>query len=183
MAIAGTESSALDQLDAAVVITDLDGTVDYWNRRATELYGWTREEATGRNVVDLLAPVSNPEAAGRITELLVSGQKWEGDLEVRRKDGTTVLVHVSDSLLYDRAGAPTGIVGLSFDVTERWRTERRLAVQYGVARALAEADSLGDAAPEVLRAICASVGWQFGALWILDQAARVLRCVDVWRAE
>ena len=41
---------------------------------------------------------------GRIMEILVSGQRWEGDFEVRRKDGSGVLVHVSDSLLYDPAG-------------------------------------------------------------------------------
>src|SRR5205807_8257730 len=45
------------------------------------------------------------------------------------------------------------------------------------------AESLAEAAPGIPEAICGTVGWQFGALWTLDPAERVLRCVDVWRAE
>jgi len=183
VALAHTESSVLDQLDAAVVVTDLSGLIAQWNRAATQLYGWTRDEAVGRNVVDLLVPVSNQEAAGRITEIIVSGQRWEGDFEVRRKDGTGVLVHVSDSLIYDQAGTPTGIIGLSFDITERWRAERRLAVQYGVAQALAEAETLEEAAPKILRTIGANIGWDVTILWRVDARGSVIRCVEVWSTE
>src|SRR5205814_1652444 len=163
--------------------TNLDGIVTEWNRAAHQLYGWSRDEALGRNVVDLLVPMSNQEAAGRIMEILVSGQRWEGDFEVQRKDGSAVLVHVSDSLLYDQAEAPIGIIGLSFDITERRRAERRLAVQYGVAQVLADAETLEEAAPEILRTIGENIGWDVTTLWRVDPRGSVARCVEVWSAE
>ena len=57
---------------------------------------------------------------------------------------------------------------------------RRLHAQYATARALAESASLLEAAPKVLQAICETLGWEHGALWRVDPAARVLRCVETW---
>jgi PAS domain S-box-containing protein len=61
---------------------------------------------------------------------------------------------------------------------ERGRAERRLQTQYAVTRALAESDRLRDAAPEVLRAVCESLGWEIGALWRVEGEA--MRCVETW---
>ena len=57
---------------------------------------------------------------------------------------------------------------------------RRLHAQYATTRALAESASLREAAPRILRAICETLGWEHGALWRVDPAARVLRCVETW---
>jgi PAS domain S-box-containing protein len=57
---------------------------------------------------------------------------------------------------------------------------RRLHAQYATTRALAESASLNEAAPRVLQAICESLGWEHGALWHVDAAAQVLRCLEVW---
>ena len=57
---------------------------------------------------------------------------------------------------------------------------RRLHAQYETARALAESASLLEAAPKILQAICETLGWEHGALWRVDPAARVLRCVEIW---
>lgn len=59
---------------------------------------------------------------------------------------------------------------------------RRLHAQYATARALEESTSLLEAAPRILRAICESLGWEHGGLWRVDDAARVLRCVETWHA-
>ncbi len=59
---------------------------------------------------------------------------------------------------------------------------RRLHAQYATTRALAESTSLREAAPKVLEAICETLGWEHGALWRVDAAAGVLRCVETWTA-
>jgi two-component system, sensor histidine kinase and response regulator len=59
---------------------------------------------------------------------------------------------------------------------------RRLHAQYATTRALAESTSLREAAPKVLRAICETLEWEHGALWRVDPAASVLRCVEIWNA-
>jgi signal transduction histidine kinase/CheY-like chemotaxis protein len=63
------------------------------------------------------------------------------------------------------------------------RAERRLAAQYRATRVLADSPNLARAAPEILRAICETLGWEFGAMWKVDESADVLRCSDVWHAD
>jgi PAS domain S-box-containing protein len=60
------------------------------------------------------------------------------------------------------------------------RANQRLATQDAVTRALADADSLDAAAPNILRAICAYLQWEVGGLWYVDSQERVLRCSAVW---
>jgi PAS domain S-box-containing protein len=63
-------------------------------------------------------------------------------------------------------------------VDDNWR----LQVQYDVTRALAESDTLADAAPALLRAIGEKLRWAWGAVWQADSAAGVLRCVGTWNS-
>ncbi|MDE3088487.1 MAG: PAS domain S-box protein [Chloroflexota bacterium] len=66
------------------------------------------------------------------------------------------------------------------DITERKQAERRQAAQHAVTRALAESDTLSEATPKILQAVCESAGWQVGAMWGIDHTVDLLRCVDVW---
>jgi two-component system sensor histidine kinase/response regulator len=49
-----------------------------------------------------------------------------------------------------------------------------------IARALAEAATLADAAPSMLAAVCRTLAWEYGALWEVDRAGKKLRCVGTW---
>jgi PAS domain S-box-containing protein len=59
---------------------------------------------------------------------------------------------------------------------------RRLHAQYATARALAESDSLLEAAPRILQAMCETLDWEHGALWLVDAPAGLIRCAQVWHA-
>jgi PAS domain S-box-containing protein len=54
-------------------------------------------------------------------------------------------------------------------------------VVYETACALAESDTLGEAAPRMLQAVCTAVGFEYGALWEVDLARGQLRCVGTWQ--
>jgi PAS domain S-box-containing protein len=62
----------------------------------------------------------------------------------------------------------------------RRRAERRLAAQYTVTRVLAESSHPCEAVPELLRAVCQSVGWEIGAMWQVDPREDTLRCSNLW---
>ena len=53
-------------------------------------------------------------------------------------------------------------------------------VLYETARALAESETLGEAAPRMLRAICEALDWQYGAIWEVDRGRNVVRCIATW---
>ena len=59
---------------------------------------------------------------------------------------------------------------------------RRLTAEYIAARALLDAATLDEAAPKILAAICESLEWAHGALWVIDHAIDALRCVHIWNA-
>ncbi|HVX39801.1 MAG TPA: GAF domain-containing protein, partial [Gemmatimonadaceae bacterium] len=61
--------------------------------------------------------------------------------------------------------------------------DRRLAVQYTVSRALSEADTIDEAVDHVLAAIAWHLGWRFGAFWLRDALANVLRAAHVWSGD
>ena len=54
-------------------------------------------------------------------------------------------------------------------------------VLYETAGALAESETLQEAAPRMLGAVCTALDWQFGAIWEVDRARNVLSCVGTWQ--
>jgi PAS domain S-box-containing protein len=69
------------------------------------------------------------------------------------------------------------------DVTERRQIEGRLRAQHTIARILADAQSLPDAAPHLLHAIAQYSGWDVGELWTMDPWDDVLRMSSSWRRD
>src|SRR6267378_2812250 len=77
-------------------------------------------------------------------------------------------------------GTFLGYIGSATDITERKRLEERLRVQHTVAQILAEAATIEEASPRILRAMGECLGWDVGALWRVDREAEALRCVELW---
>jgi PAS domain S-box-containing protein len=69
---------------------------------------------------------------------------------------------------------------LAAATTERRILERRRAAAYAAGSAIASAASLQMGAPKMLGAICSNLGWQYGALWLVDADRRTLRCTATW---
>ncbi|HEX9285682.1 MAG TPA: GAF domain-containing protein, partial [Thermoanaerobaculia bacterium] len=77
-----------------------------------------------------------------------------------------------------RASPP--IHDVTREVTELKKADARQQMFFAVTRVLAEAETLKEAAPLLLAAICESLGWQVGSIWTVDRSTNRLRCVDVW---
>ncbi|HEX3621312.1 MAG TPA: SpoIIE family protein phosphatase [Acidimicrobiales bacterium] len=135
-----TPAAVLDAVGRAVVATDTAGTILFWNRGAELLYGWTADEAVGRNAVELLVPESLAGEAGAVLDRVNVGEEWSGDFHVCHKDGHTLRVAVVDQPVLDEAGQVVAVVSDSQDVAaERLlqqelrstRDEQRLALAAG----------------------------------------------------
>lgn len=173
------ETFLLDQVRAAVIATDLEGIVTFWNHHAETLYGWSRDEAMGRSIGELLVPDDQLDLAGAIMTRVGEGHSWEGEMRLNRKDGTSLLTFVSDSPIIDPEKGLLGVVGISSDITERRRGELRIAAQYAISRILGEAQDLPNAAARILRVIADSLGWDVCALWVRDRTTNRLLCLRV----
>ena len=63
------QARLLNAIEQSVIATDLDGIVIYWNRFAEQLYGWSAEEAIGRQIIKLTTP---KPPSGKQTRLWLS---------------------------------------------------------------------------------------------------------------
>ncbi len=135
-------SRLLDEVAASVIATDPEFRIVEWNRGAEELYGWTREEALGKDVVQLTVPRDQAEPSRVAHEALVRAEDWTGDITLVRRDGTRFPAHVRDATVLNADGSVAGYVGVSIDLTDRLKAERdrRSAQQY----LKAVTDSMGE---------------------------------------
>ncbi|HEV7886078.1 MAG TPA: PAS domain S-box protein, partial [Acidimicrobiales bacterium] len=130
----------LGALDEAVIATDLQGTIVYWNPAAERLYGWRRDEAVGRKVHELVVPEGAFDKAEEILDAVRAGRRWSGEFAVSRRDGTVFLASVTDSPVLGEDGSVVGMVGVSSDVGERrWNDAQRRPDGEGLELALAAA--------------------------------------------
>ncbi len=120
------QAHLLDTVEQAVIASDLDGRIIYWNRFAEKLYGWSAAQAVGRNLIDVTPAEVSREKAAEIWAKLKAGQSWSGEYLVKRKDGAEFPALITNSPIYDDDGTLIGVVGLSVDITERKREEERL---------------------------------------------------------
>src|SRR5215211_5218950 len=119
----------LDAVGQAVIATDPQGKVIYWNRAAHELYGWSAEEAMGRPIMEITPSEALMEQAEEIMTELMAGRSWTGEFVVRRKDGTTFPALVTNTPAHDEEGNLVAIIGVYTDISERKRMEERLEYQ------------------------------------------------------
>src|SRR5262249_46315961 len=59
---------------------------------------------------------------------------------------------------------------------------RKLAAEYATAGVLADAHRLDDALPQILRAICETLDWDYGAFWHTDDSANLLAFGASWHS-
>src|SRR5919107_67699 len=112
------QARLLDAVGQAIIATDPQGTIIYWNRAAQELYGWSKEEVMGRPIVDVTPSQEMLERAEEIMTELRAGRSWSGEFVVQRKDGSTFPAMVTDTPVHDEQGNLAGIIGVSTDITE-----------------------------------------------------------------
>ena len=115
----------LDQVGQAVIATDPEGSIIYWNPAAEELYGWSRSEAMGGSVEELTVPEPTRDSASEIMEALRRGERWTGEYVVRRKDGTEFPALVTNVPVVEE-GELVAVIGVSADLTERKQLENEL---------------------------------------------------------
>ena len=80
-----------DLVNDSVMTRTIEGRINFWNRRAEELYGWRKEEAIGKVSHNLLQ-TQFPKPLEEIDSELVRNGLWEGKLVHTTRDGGRVVV-------------------------------------------------------------------------------------------
>ena len=159
-----------------ICIAGLDGYFKRVNRAWTESLGYAKEDVLVLPWLELVHPDDREATAQEAAKVFQGYKALRFRNRVRCKDG-------SYRWILWTAAADAGrqfFYATGRDVTELKCDEDRLLAQYAVTRVLAEASSLADAAPRILRCICETLEWDLGTVWQVDRSSSILRCADVW---
>jgi len=119
-------SSAVEQAPIAVVITDLQGNIEYANPGFTQVTGYTVQEVLGANPRVLQSGKTPQAVFVEMWQTLVSGGVWQGELHNRKKSGDIFIEHAVIAPVLDEQGQPTHYVALKQDITRRKQAEQML---------------------------------------------------------
>ena len=160
--------------------TDAAGSYLYVNRRWREITGVSPDVASGPGWIDAIDPTDREDIIAAWSAFVARGTTFGCEYRLRSPAGTVTWVAARAVALRDTTGAVSGHLGTLIDVTETKRAARRAAAQHAATRVLAESGTLVEAAPRILAAVCECLEWEWGALWVIDDGADVLRCAEAW---
>ncbi len=120
------QARILNQIQDAVITTDLDGRVTSWNRGAEKIYLYTAAEVLGRHI-SFIYPDSQRQFLehGVIAPLKEKGEH-ECEVLLRRKSGEEFYALLLLSMLKNDSGYVVGMVGSSRDITVRKKAEEKI---------------------------------------------------------
>ena len=120
---------AVEQSPGSIVITDPKGTIEYVNARFTQITGYSKEEAIGKNPRILKSGETKAADYAELWRTITSGRDWEGEFRNRKKNGEFFWEHAKISPLIDAAGTITHFVAIKEDITARKQTEQALQAE------------------------------------------------------
>jgi two-component system cell cycle sensor histidine kinase/response regulator CckA len=116
------QAALLDQAQDAIMVRDLKQKILFWNKSAEHIYGWSAEEAVGKDVRDLILKQGSERFEAARQAVLEKGE-WKGEMHQTRRDGAAIVVESRWTLVRDENGAPKSILVINTDVTENKRIE------------------------------------------------------------
>jgi PAS domain S-box-containing protein len=177
----------LETTDEGVYGIDTAGRITLINRAALEMTGFAREELLGHNSHALLHHAREdgsayPEEECPVLLALRSGEgvRITGEVFWRRNGGSFPVEYSAYPLFQD--GEITGAVVSFLDRTARRQIQRQRDTQHALTRIFAEVDSLAEARPRMLAAVCEGLGFDLGLTWEETGDAGVLRPVSTYTA-
>jgi PAS domain S-box-containing protein len=108
----------LDLASDALIIRDINGTINSWNQGAERMYGWTKQEALGKVTHSLFTTIF-PQPLESILAQLEQQNYWEGELIHTTNHNTKITVFSRWTLQRDEQGNPKAILETNNDITDR----------------------------------------------------------------
>ena len=177
----------IDALPDFIHVKDAQGRIQLGNTAWLKARHMQDEDVRGKTVYDIFPPEIAARMDAQDRNIVATG-----DPVIENEQPTYVLDERGNPQhrwsattkvpMQGANGEIVGIVGISRDITDRRRMERERAMEHVVARVLSESRSIEDTMPRLIRTVCEAMGWVYGAHWIWDAPAGVLRRFGWWCA-
>ncbi|QIR38623.1 PAS domain S-box protein [Tolypothrix sp. PCC 7910] len=174
----------------ALLVTSNSGKIKKINTATKKIFGFSEAELIGHSISLI---IDDYTLFQNILKKYSLSQQKSSNIEVvcRTKKREKLLIAFSCSVVPNHIGSLEDIVYIGRDITARQRREQRICAQYAITRILSESQSIKEAMPKILQAICQTIGWDLGELWTPNEYITrsikrdsnnniVLRCVEIW---
>lgn len=118
------QAQLLDQANEAIITVTGDQRIDFWNRGAERLLGWTAAESQGRPLREIFTLIG-PGGSVPAGEVFRADQDWRGELTATTRGGENRICETGVTRLTPKAGSPAGWLIISTDVTETKKLQER----------------------------------------------------------
>ncbi|NTW48468.1 MAG: PAS domain S-box protein [Chlorobiales bacterium] len=136
-------SAAVEQSANVIVLTDPNGTIEYVNRKFTEVTGYTFDEAIGQNPRVLKSNIHSPEFFNQLWNTILSGQKWTGELCNKKKNGALYWESATINAIKDDKGRTVNYIAIKQDITAEKQAQTALREQEKLIRSVFKTLSSG----------------------------------------
>ena len=117
---------AVEQNPASIMITDLNGTIEYVNPMFTEITGYSLQDVIGQNPRMFQSGHTTAEEYAALWKTITTGTSWSGKFCNRKKNGDFYWETISISAVTNETGAVTHFVAICEDATDRKLAEEAL---------------------------------------------------------
>jgi diguanylate cyclase (GGDEF)-like protein/PAS domain S-box-containing protein len=176
----------IDTVPDFIYVKDAQGRFQLANRAWLRERNLGREDIVGKTVFDVFPPelaerMERQDAAIVRTGVPLLDREQEVILKTPDGSGSEIRwASITKVPMCDPAGNIIGTVGISRDITERRLSEKRRDMEHAVTRILAEAATVTEAMPKLIRTVCEAMGWSYGARWVWSEEERRLLRAEWW---
>ena len=119
-------STAVIQSPVAIVITDIEGTIEFVNPQFTKVTGYSFKEAIGQNPRILKTEHTTVEEYKEMWDTILQGKIWKGEFYNKRKDGTCFWELATIAPIIEENGNSIGFIAVKENITERKKSMEAL---------------------------------------------------------
>jgi len=170
------QAALLDKARDAILVRDLEGNILFWNNGAERVYGWSREEAVGHNVLELF--YSTPGKFEEVNAQTIRQGEWQGELQHLTKDKRELTIEARWTLIRDNEGKPKSILAINSDITEK----KKIEAQFMRAQRMESIGTLAGGVAHDLNNILAPIMMSIDILKAIStepQAITILETIEV----
>ena len=121
------QSMAVEQSPVSIVIADTQGNIEFVNPMFTDLTGYTKEEALGKNPRFLQSGLVEPEVYRQMWRTIGAGDVWEGEFANKKKSGEPFWEQARIAPIKNDQGVTTHYLAIKQDISDRKMSEERLS--------------------------------------------------------
>ncbi len=192
-------SQAVEQSPVSIVITDIEGNIEFVNPQFTKLTGYTFAEALGKNQRILKTDNTSSDIYAQLWQTISTGKTWEGEFYNQKKNGEQFIEHAIISPIFNQNGEITHYMAIKEDITTRklseeiiWRQanfdnltqlpNRRLflyRLQNAIAQTMRENSPLALLFLDLdhFKDVNDTLGHDYGDILLIEAARRIQTCI------